>query len=245
MPIRGIRLALFAAIALVLALPAHADQLRLVDSTLEMPFSENLTPVIPQTGPAVVSVSTSGAFTIPEDLFIGSSIATFFTGAGVSLVSPVALTVDSHQSIAVSAGGVGSGVALGQSVIGVLGGLINMVIPLSLAGSGTGSFSSGSLQLTAEYQPGWTTGVVQVTGVDVTSPNGASVTGTISLSGSDSRTAGFEGSMTLVSAVRVITNAAGTFPLFATLNLQFVPEPGSLLLAATALLFAALGWRRR
>jgi hypothetical protein len=82
---------------------------------------------------------------------------------------------------------------------------------------------------------GWTTGNVTVTGM-----------GAVQAVGSDARTPGGLGQITLVTPIR-IEGGLHPSPLagFATLSLAFVPEPGTLVLTgAGALCLAALGRRR-
>jgi hypothetical protein len=131
----------------------------------------------------------------------------------------------------------------GVGVIGVLGGLVNLVVPLSLGGSGSAASAAAALLVTVENAPGWTTGVAQVTGV-ILSP-GSTATGTLTLSGSDSRTPGLRGRMSLVAASRVVTNNVGNSALFATLSLRFAPEPIGVLALAAALSLSLLGLAHR
>jgi hypothetical protein len=59
-------------------------------------------------------------------------------------------------------------------------------------------------------------------------------------------TAGGAGTLVLVTPVRLITNIAGTIPVFGTLTLTYVPEPSTaLLLGSGVLALAAAGERRR
>ena len=120
----------------------------------------------------------------------------------------------------------GRGPLFGSASIGVLGGLVNLVVPLSGVGaSGPNTVTAGAaaLQVTVTGAS-WTTGRVSVTGV--------STLGTISAttSGFDARTAAHAGTLVLVTPIRVLTNVGGNLGLFAVQILTFVPEPGTLLL---------------
>jgi hypothetical protein len=88
--------------------------------------------------------------------------------------------------------------------------------------------------------------VASVTGITSTTP-GTNVVNTASMTGSDVRTSGHGGTITLVSGFQAITNVAGILPGFAVQAFSFAPEPAELLLMATGTVgFAAYGvWRRR
>lgn len=70
--------------------------------------------------------------------------------------------------------------------------------------------------------------------------------GTISYEGTDSRTPGGRGQVTLVSPTKVTVFESGPpFIVLGTLTLSFVPEPGTLsLLGAGVAVLGALGRRR-
>jgi hypothetical protein len=60
-----------------------------------------------------------------------------------SLLSTLFATLSSHPSFAVG-GGASSDVIAGRVVVGVLGGLINMVVPLSIGGTGSTTGAAGA-----------------------------------------------------------------------------------------------------
>jgi hypothetical protein len=63
--------------------------------------------------------------------------------------------------------------------------------------------------------------------------------------GSNGLNAKGAGTLVLVSAVNVLTNVAGQLPSFATLTLQYVPEPGALAWVASGVAGLGLAARRR
>lgn len=155
----------------------------------------------------------------------------------------------SNRTVAVTcagAGCVGTGGLTGSASMIVLQ-LLNLTIPLTPVGREGAIFhiASGSILLSVLGQ-GWTTGTAAVGAVTTTTP-GTALVHTVTLMGSDARTAQGRGSITLVSGFQVITNVVGTNAGFAAQTLRFAaaPEPGTLLLlgaGATALVL--LGRRR-
>ena len=97
----------------------------------------------------------------------------------------------------------------------------------------------------------FTTGMGYVLGItaDVhlpTSTTQMDVTGlTSTITGSDARTPGGVGVVTLVSPVKVITSVAGNVPVVVTLRVNFVPEPGTVLLLGGGIVALAIAGRRR
>ena len=68
--------------------------------------------------------------------------------------------------------------------------------------------------------------------------------GTATEMGSNGLNAKGAGTLVLVSSVNVLTSIAGQLPSFATLTLDFVPEPGALLLLCAAGAMLVLGRHR-
>jgi hypothetical protein len=206
--------------------------------------------------PDPISVLTSvGGFSLPPLLFSGTFTTkqtVTFSGFPVptvlsSLTIRAANLAGSFAASAGFGGGFGGPMPLqGQAIVAVLGGLINLVIPLSVAGAaGTQVIAAGTFSLLISVTGmSWTTGAAQLTGVTTTTANEA-VVHTVTRSGSDTRTPSGVGEVRLVSPIRVLTNTVGTLPGFATQVLRFVPEPGSaLMLAAGAMALALIAARR-
>ncbi|MCZ6782512.1 MAG: PEP-CTERM sorting domain-containing protein, partial [Proteobacteria bacterium] len=94
----------------------------------------------------------------------------------------------------------------------------------------------------------WTTGVGAVTGVVVALTAAGTTTGfanTATLAGYDNRTPDHQGTLLLVTPFRVLTNAAGNLPGFGTQLLNFVPEPGTLLLIGSGIAGLAIVGRSK
>ena len=91
----------------------------------------------------------------------------------------------------------------------------------------------------------WTTGLAVITGITQATAGGGAVN-TISLSGSDNRVNG-EGTLQLITPIRVLTNVAGNLGGFGIITLDFgpVPEPGTALLIGAGFTSLGLGLRRR
>jgi hypothetical protein len=103
----------------------------------------------------------------------------------------------------------------------------------SFTGAGIGGTgSSGIPPFNATlYFSGWTAFAVTIT------PTSGGVPGTPSFrTGSDSRTPGGLGQVTLVTPIRVNSIiAGGTIPVFGVLTVNFVPEPGTALLLGSGI----------
>jgi len=96
----------------------------------------------------------------------------------------------------------------------------NISVPLNVAGAGGSAFVSAAVNLTVLGAP-WTTGTAQIG--TITQMGGAAP---------QSSTGMASGTVSLVTPVFVSTNigASAVVPVFALLNMHFVPEPGTLVL---------------
>ncbi len=196
-----------------------------------------LSPVTIAGGPTAIFVSSGGgSFVEPVSMFGPASTALptqLFTG--VDLISSLNVTVANGTKTVTSTGGIGGGMGgpgglIGSAIVGVLGGLINLGIPLANVGAG-GVVQAGAAALMITVTGHiWTTGAAAITGV-TSETNLGGFTNTVTNTGFDNRTAtSHKGTILLISPFRAITNAAGTLTGFATQLLTFVPEPGTLLL---------------
>jgi len=94
---------------------------------------------------------------------------------------------------------------------------------------------------------GWQVGPATVMGIFPASMGPTGVTGTVTYTGTDTRTPGGAGQITLVSPakLRMLGQLAPDYVVLGTLTLSFVPEPGTLsLLGAGVAVLGALGRRR-
>ena len=246
---------LVAAVALVVGVsaPASATSLLLKDSTLTITISPLLSAVFVQSpDPHPISVtSTSGGFVLPAGLLAGTTFPPIQLFTGVSFLS--SMTVAAANGT-MSVGGFNPGAVVGPlagSVLyGFLGSILKLPLPLSVVGAaGTNAAIVSTFEVGFNVTGmSWTTGTGMITGISTRTPNGA-VVNTVTISGSDNRTAGGVGTLTLVSPARVLwfgdLSHVGLRPLTAVMSLRFVPEPGELLLLVSGLGALLLVARRR
>ena len=220
-------------------------------ATLSMTGTLSLTigalpPVLVPGGAASILVSSgNGHFTEPGGAFGPVSVPlpkSLFTG--VPQISGLTLTGFGNGTKVFSGAGTALGGLVGNALVTVLQSL-NLTIPLSVVGvpGATVQAGAGSIIITVIGQ-NWTTGAASVTGITSTTP-GTNVVNTATITGSDNRTAGHQGTITLVSGFQAITNVAGTLPGFAVQILTFVPEAGTPVLLGTGAIGLALYGRRR
>lgn len=236
-------------IGMLAPLAASASVLTLSGGELEFQVGG----FIPLSGPATstpeIFVSSGpGNFGLPPSVFqVDLGLPTqLFTG--VTLISTLNIDATNLTASFVAGGGPGGGFGgagplSGQAVIGVLGGLLNIDIPLSVVGAGGFQTAEAGLLMISATGHLWTTGPAMIAGLTSATPSGG-FTNTITVSGFDNRTAGHKGSLLLVSPLRVISGAFGVLPSFVTMSLTFVPEPGVVVLIGSALL-ALVGVSRK
>ena len=234
----------------LLALPTGATVLSLEGSTLELRVWDGSTlPVsVQDPDPIPVSVSSgAGGFVQPGSFFAhASGIGPYGTGGNglipdsafttISFVSSMAIDLDRNLSGSLAPGaGPGGGFGgaapfTGFMTVGFLGGLIQFHFPMSIVGQGGGSQAAAAAVAVTVTGAAWTTGPAVVTGVTT---SGGGIGNSVTVSGFDNRTAGHAGALQLVSPIRFLSNTNFNRPMFFIQTLQFVPEPGTLLLGAT------------
>ncbi len=180
----------------------------------------------------------SGSLPLPNDLFTGVPV---ISGLSISASNPTGTLAAG----AGPGGGFGGGLPMnGEMIFQVLGGLFNGTVPLTVVGS-TRTFQTRIFTVAAAFTGhAWTTGPVAISGITTQTPGGAFVN-TVTLSGSDARTAGHRGTLQLVSPVRILTNFTGNLPAYGLLRLEFVPEPGTAVLLGLAAAVAGVAIRGR
>jgi len=232
--------------------PARAALLTLTGSTLTFTVGYPLPVVIPQSVAAIpISVSSgAGGFSVPQGVFTGDAALPTALFTGVPIIHRFVFGNLSNEPLAVTESGGpkggfgGFGGFFGTAFVNYLG-LSNIAVPIGPIGVGGHTEASVGSFVIGISGTGWTTGAAVLKNVTATTPDGA-VVNTVTRTGSDARTAGHEGTLTLVSPFRVLVGAADNLPGFAVQSLTFVPEPASLvLLGAGALTLVLLGSARR
>jgi hypothetical protein len=206
-------------------------------------------PPITGTG-AGSSVGLGATATLGGNILVGSAAAT-----GISSPQPLTqmvLSLTGHAAGNFTAaggpgGGLGGAMTLGGSArLLAYTGLVTLVaIPLSAVGQPGGfvSATGGGGTIVQAWGTGWTTGVgtVRVPTSSISPPGFITYTAT----GADLRTASGAGTLVLISPLYVRTNLAGDIPTFATLTLNYVPEPSTLLLVVLGVAGLALRGHKR
>jgi hypothetical protein len=123
----------------------------------------------------------------------------------------------------------------------LVGGAPFLIVPLSGLGQ-AGRVSFGPYGSYADAQP-WQTGAVPITvgGGWFVTENGL----TMLTTGYDNRTPGGLGSVKLVAPAGLMSTLAGSMPLFVSMTLTFIPEPGTLLLLGSGIVCLATIGRKR
>jgi hypothetical protein len=193
--------------------------------------------VIPGAGTSLVNGSGAAGhlngLTVPASPFATTGFVLPVTD---TVVFPIAgVQVTAHNANGAFAGSGGSGSFGGQMPIngaakiclfGTCGAAVsNLSVPLTVVGQGGQALVTGAVNLTVIGAP-WTTGTAAV-GVNTVmgGVNPASNTGAPS------------GTVTLVTPIFVSTNigASAIVPGFGIMTLQFVPEPGTLMLLGSGI----------
>ena len=177
---------------------------------------------------------------------------------GVTTLPPINsmfVTVTGHAAGIFTAGGgtlgnFGGAMTMeGRVKIKAYSGLVTlMTVPLSVVGNpgATRMWEEAGGGVVNVTGAGWTTGLRTFMIPATTTDGGTQTPRTLSLAGADLRTPGGAGTLVLITPTAVRTNLFGDIPSFGVLTLNYVPEPGTLLLVGSgAALLGVLGRRRK
>jgi hypothetical protein len=229
-----VRKLLLAALLLLFATPARAGVL--TSGTLEVEVGNLAKLTFTASGTLGSAPSNTQVFLASGSAFAGT-LTTTLPSSAAPPITGIYFTMGFNE------GGSLSGTAPGnvggearfplQVCIESYGGLciLDLSIPFGVSTTVVQPPAYG-ISITYYARP-WTAGTAVVTLVTPTS-QGATLTALTTRQGSNGLDALGQGTLVLVSGVNLVTNIAGQIPAFATLTLNFVPEPatGLLLLAA-------------
>jgi hypothetical protein len=234
-----------------LGLTGAAQGAILASASILIPAGTALVPpLISGTGPGS-SVGVGATATLGANVLQGTVVATGITSAPP--ITQLAMSLSGHAAGSFVAGGgpgggLGGAMTLGGAVYVLLFDVIRMdLIPLSVAGKPGGfvSITGGGGTIIQASGTGWTTGVQTLMAPATTISGGTVTPWTGTATGADLRTASGAGTLVLITPIYVRTNLAGDIPTFATLTLNYVPEPSTLLLVGVGIAGLALRGRKR
>ncbi len=232
-----LKIVLAAGLAMALAASAQAAQFQ----NSQVSYGLSTLPPLVATGsgsgvstPGMVTIATAGwAVTGPTLITLAPTAAAPLTALNIVLTAPGPCTFTGSP--------IGGPCALGGTANALVGGAPFLIVPLSgMGAAGRQMFGPYGSWIDAQS---WQTGVATptVAGVGLTTDNGALHQTT----GYDNRTPGGNGTIKLVAPGGLMSTLGGNLPLFVSMTLNFVPEPGTLLLLGSGIAGLAILGRKK
>jgi hypothetical protein len=239
-------------LAAALGLAGTAQGAILTSASIFIPFGRfGVPPPITGTG-AGTSLGVGATATLASSTLTGVATGTV---TAAPPISQVILSLTGHAAGSFTpSGGPGGGFGGTMTLAGAVrimayGGEVSLVrLPLSPAGQPGGFFhvtTPGEQIILQVSGTGWTTGSWTLMVPATTIDGGTQTPYTVTATGADLRTAGGADTLVLITPMFIRTNYGGDVPTFATLTLNYVPEPSTLLLVGVGIAGLALRGRKR
>ncbi|MCP3985470.1 MAG: PEP-CTERM sorting domain-containing protein [bacterium] len=231
-------------VILALAVSAVAQAGPLVSGTISFAFgtlgaltATGAGPGSSAPGPGAITLGATPFAAFEGNPVITPTAAAPISGGWASIVAPTSCSFTGTP--------VGGSCGLGGTVNFSVAASPFLIIPLAGAGIG-GRIAFGPYGSYIDFQP-WRAGAASVTinGAQLTTGNATTPGVGISMLGYDNRTALGGGSVKLVAPGGLMSTLGGPFPLFISMTLAFVPEPGTLLLLGSAIVGLGLNGRKK
>ena len=226
------QLSLSLAVGLVLSISAAAAAAPLASATLS--FQIGSLPPATFVGIGATGTATSNLFaTLDAGTSISGAVTTTIPTSAFPPLSQVRVAVTKNATLGFS-GGSTPGAFTGVANLKFGGGFTLLNVPLKIGAPGTIAVAAYGVNLTA-ISASWTVGATTLT---------LGPTTTAMATGFNGLTGGGFGTLVLVTPVKIITNLGNPIAAFGVLMLNYVPEPGTLLLLGMGMAsLAAIGRR--